>query len=200
MTNCYIVGCPKTRFGVVIDPGGNEKQILQILTENGLSLKYILLTHGHIDHIGAVAGLQKATGGEIVMNKKDSLLVRTAGIQAKLFGLERPPRFKVNRFTSDGDRFVIGTLDIKVIETPGHTSGGVCYLVGDYLFAGDTLFSNSIGRTDLPGGSYEQLIQSISTRLLHLPAETQVYPGHGSPTNIGRERKENPFLRAEARA
>ncbi len=195
MANCYLVTCPETKLCAVIDPGDNGKQILATLHERSWTAKYILLTHGHIDHIGAVAEIKGTTNAEIVLHKKDSIFIRTAKIQARLYGLKSPEKFKVDRYAVDGDHLTVGTLDFEVIETPGHSSGGVCYLAEESLFAGDTLFFDTIGQTDLPGGSYEQLINSIKTRLLVLPAETKVYPGHGPATTIGRERELNPFLR-----
>ncbi len=195
LANCYLVACEETKHCAIIDPGDHGERILAKLHENDWTAKYILLTHGHIDHIGAVAEIKAATKAETVLHKKDLLFIRTAKIQARLYGLKIPEKFEVDRYAVDGDRLTMGTIDFAVIETPGHSSGGVCYQAGESIFVGDTLFFDTIGRTDLPGGSYDQLIESIKSRLLVLPAETKVYPGHGPGTTIGREREMNPFLR-----
>lgn len=192
--NCYIVGCEESGEGMIIDPGDEAEVIVARFRELGLKLKYILLTHGHVDHISAVAEVRHALGGKIAMNEKDHFLVESAGAQAAIFDLQPPAPFTVDQNLSDGDQLTVGTLAFKVLETPGHSPGGICFQSDVAVFVGDTLFFDSIGRTDLPGGSYEQLLRSIRDKLLPLPDNVRVFPGHGQPTSIGRERKYNPFL------
>ncbi len=192
--NCYILACKDTGEAVVIDPGDDEEQILAAIKEDNFKVTHILLTHGHADHIAAVAEIQKATGAKIFINHDDDLLIKNAGMQAAMFGLRNPPPFQIDTFLHDGDKIVFGPHEIKALATPGHSPGCVCFYVNGCLFSGDTLFWDSIGRTDLPGGSHTQIINSILNKLFTLPDETRVYPGHGLPTSIERERKCNPFV------
>jgi len=192
--NCYIIMCQETHQAVVIDPGDEEKKIIDSLNRLGAELKYILLTHGHIDHISAVAGVQAALGGNIAIHEKDMFLVQSVELQAEMIGLHVPKKFNVDNFVRDGDVLKVGAFEVKVLETPGHSPGGVCYRIGENVFVGDTLFQGSIGRTDLFSGSQDQLFHSIKTKLFSLPDDTKVYPGHGPPTTIGRERRYNPFV------
>lgn len=194
MVNSYIVACDATNEAAVIDPGEEEDKILQKIGEMGARVKYILLTHGHVDHLGAVAEMQQATGAEICIHKNDEPFVENAGVQASFFDLRVPAPFKIDHYVKDGDELQVGELTFSVLETPGHSPGGVCYLCGDSLFSGDTLFQQSIGRTDLPGGVHRQLLDSIGKKLLILPEKTKVYPGHGPATTIGEEKRLNPFL------
>ncbi len=194
MVNSYLVMCENTKEATVIDPGEDEDKIKRKIGGRGAKVKYILLTHGHVDHIGAVAEIQQATGAEICIHRDDVALVENAGIQASFFNLRVPAPFKINQYIKDGDELQVGELTFCVMETPGHSPGGVCYLCQDHLFAGDTLFQQSIGRTDFPGGSHQQLLNSISKKLLILPDRTKVYPGHGPATTIGNEKRFNPFL------
>lgn len=192
--NCYIVSCPKTAQAAVIDPGENADDILHILKTSSLELKYILLTHGHFDHIGAVVPLQHATNAQVLMHKADQSLVDAARDQSTAFGLPPVQPFKADRYISHGDQIEMGALEATVIHTPGHSPGGVSFYFDTELFAGDTLFYGGIGRTDLPGGSFSQLLDSIKRNLFTLPDETTVYSGHGPKTTIGREKKFNPFV------
>ena len=194
MVNCYLVGCEQSRRAVLIDPGDDEEKLIQKLHTAGLELDYILLTHGHIDHITAVAPIRKACGGKIVIHQNDAFLIENSDNQAKMLGLKEPESFTPDEFIKEGDRLAIDGFDISVIETPGHSPGGVCFKVDDCLFVGDTLFYDSIGRTDLFGGSYDELMSSIQNKLLILPPDTNVYPGHGQPTTIAREKEHNPFI------
>jgi len=199
LTNCYIVGCEETKEAAVIDPGGDPGQILKVLAKNELILKKIINTHGHIDHIEGNRRLKDETGAEIVIHEADAPMLTSAGKNLSLFSglmLNSPP---ADTQVREGDVISVGnTVSFRVLHTPGHTPGGISLVleVGDrtLLFVGDTLFQGSIGRTDFPGGSYKQLIDSINQKLMVFPDETQVYPGHGPFTNVAFERKHNPFL------
>lgn len=200
--NCIIFGCKKTAEAVVIDPGDEATRILNCLEQNGLHLKYILQTHAHVDHISAAKDLQEAAQTEVLLHRGDLLLLDSLPMQAFMFGLEIKPPPKINRFIKEDDIIIVGVYEMRVIHSPGHSPGSVCFYMphsvnGDekhILFAGDTIFYRSIGRYDLPGGSYEQLMTSISEKLFVLPDDTIVYPGHGPMTTIGEEKQDNPFL------
>lgn len=192
--NCYIVWDKSDHIGVVVDPGGDEKRIMELIDRLGIDIRAILLTHGHGDHIAAVEPIKSRYGVPIYIGKgdEDMLLSPSANVSA-LYGqpITCPA---ADHLLNDKDVFKIGSLEFNVIATPGHTRGGVCYLIRDALFCGDTLFYGSIGRTDLPGGSFQKLIDSIEKNLLTLPDHFVCYPGHGPFTTIGAERKDNPFL------
>jgi hydroxyacylglutathione hydrolase len=190
-TNCYLVACPETREAVIIDPGADGKGIIDRAEKMQLEVKYIINTHGHIDHIGANGKLKEALKVPVLLNEKDLELYNNPGFGLGLV-LRRQPA--PDRYISEGDLIIFGKQTFKVIETPGHTAGGICLLQGLTLFCGDTLFAGSIGRTDLPGGSHDTLMESIHKKLMPLPEETAVYPGHGPATTIGREAAGNPFI------
>lgn len=192
--NCFIITCSTTQETAIVDPGDDAERILNKCAAKSLNVTKILLTHGHFDHIGAVQQIKEATGAEIIMHKADEFLIAVAPMQAAAFGMPAPKTFSVDRFVTEGDDMSVGELTAQVIETPGHTPGGICFHFGDGLFAGDTLFYGGIGRTDLPGGSYSQILNSIKTKLFVLPDELKVYCGHGPATTIGREKKYNPFV------
>lgn len=194
-TNCYLVTDESTLEGVIIDPGEGAEQILKRVKELELSVKYILLTHGHPDHIGAVSEVKKATGAELAIHPDDAPYLRGRPGQGGMFHQSADPPPEADRMLQDGDTISAGGLHLKIIHTPGHSPGGICLLTDNILFSGDTLFNGSIGRSDFPGGSGPQLLNSIHTRLMVLPDETIVYPGHGPETTIGAERQGNPFLR-----
>ncbi|MBC8208296.1 MAG: MBL fold metallo-hydrolase [Desulfobulbaceae bacterium] len=194
---CYIVACEKTRECAVIDPGGDENQILAAIADKQLSLTSIIATHGHPDHVCSNRLLKEATGAQIVMHEVDAEFFARPETEKffSVLGLEASPA--PDLLVKDDDVIMVGEEALRVIHTPGHTPGGICLYHAPDLFTGDTLFVGGLGRTDFPGGSHEQLISSITTRLLVLPDETVVWPGHGyggSRSTIGSEKRENPYI------
>ncbi|TET17413.1 MAG: MBL fold metallo-hydrolase [Dehalococcoidia bacterium] len=192
-SNCYIVGSKSNKEGMIIDPGDEAKQILKRVKQLALDIKLIVLTHGHIDHTGALKEVREVTGAEVVIHADDAKSLKERSL-SNLFGLLYPIPPPPDRLLKGGDSIDIGDLHFLVLHTPGHTPGGVCLLGQGVVFSGDTLFNYGVGRTDLPGGSYSQLMNSIQTKLMTLPDNTVVYPGHGPDTTIGAERRDNPFL------
>jgi hydroxyacylglutathione hydrolase len=190
-TNCYLVACPESREAVVIDPGAEAKSIIEKVNHLQLKVKYIINTHGHIDHIGANSRLKEEWRVPILLSEKDLGIYNNPGFGLGLVLKKQP---KPDQFISEGDRISFGRQCLNVTETPGHTEGGVCLFSELLVFCGDTLFAGSIGRTDLAGGSYSKLMESIKYKLLTLPSATAVYPGHGPSTTIGFEKNSNPFL------
>jgi glyoxylase-like metal-dependent hydrolase (beta-lactamase superfamily II) len=195
--NCTILGDEESGEAIVIDPGDEVTRIHQRLTKLGLKLKQILVTHAHIDHVGGALKLKRLTGAPILLNEADLPLLKMMDAQAGWMGIPTPETAPPDLPLSDGLVVGLTRFPAQVLHTPGHTQGSVClhFAPLNLLIAGDTLFAGSIGRTDLPGGNFDQIIESIATRLLPLPDETKVLTGHGSATMIGRERKTNPFLR-----
>lgn len=197
--NCTILGDETTREAIVVDPGdGNDLERLRdLLARHGLTVKAIVITHAHIDHIGGAAKLKASTGAPVYMNSADHDLYRHLEVQAAWLGMPVPERTDIDSEARDGDALRLGEAALHLIHTPGHTQGSVClYCPSEHLLlAGDTLFRDSIGRTDLPGGDGRMILESIHTRLLTLPEETEVICGHGPSTSIGREKERNPFLR-----
>jgi glyoxylase-like metal-dependent hydrolase (beta-lactamase superfamily II) len=193
-TNCYILGCEDSRLGVVVDPGDDPSVILETVKRTGLKITHILLTHAHIDHVGAAPAVSAKTGAEVYLHREELPVLRGLRVQAAMFGLPTPERVQGRRYLEDGDGLSLGEIDLVVIFTPGHSPGGICFRGDGFVFVGDTLFQESIGRTDLPGGSLDQLLNSIRSRLLTLSDDTAVYPGHGPQTTIGNEKQFNPFL------
>lgn len=194
--NCSIIGDETTGDAMVIDPGDNIDAISSILRENKLQVKQIVITHAHIDHVGGAMKLRALTGAPILLNQNDYALLKMLDIQATWVGVPPPGNVSIEADIADGDSLQTGNLKARVMHTPGHTEGSVClyFPAEKLLIAGDTLFARSIGRTDLPGGSYEKIMRSLHTRVLTLPDDTVVIPGHGQRTTIGEEREENPFL------
>ncbi len=197
--NCFIVACPVTRQAAVIDPGDEGERILHLLRGEGLELKLVINTHGHFDHVGANRFLVEATGAELCLHSADRALLLRAADHAARYGLRAVDSPEPRRLLADGDRLQVGELTLEVLHTPGHTPGGVCLYTPGHLFSGDTLFAGSVGRTDLPGGDMATLIAGIRNRLWSLPEETQVHPGHGPDTTLGREKTGNPYAGLGAR-
>jgi hydroxyacylglutathione hydrolase len=195
--NCSIFGDEQSREAIVIDPGDNIANILAILQKHSLKVKAIVITHAHIDHIGGAAKLKAATGAPVHMNRNDAELYDHLEVQAGWLGMETPERTTIDTEAREGDSLSLGAAEFQVLETPGHTQGSISIWIPaeNKLVAGDTLFRDSIGRTDLPGGDGDQILRSIHTKLMPLPADAIVIPGHGGNTTIGREKERNPFLR-----
>ena len=202
--NCSIIGDPLTREALVIDPGDEVTRILELLGRHRLTVKAIVSTHAHIDHVGGLSKLHQYTGAPILMHRDDLPLYQGMEVQAAFLGVATPEITDVDQLLKEGDSLSWGSFQATVMHTPGHTPGSVClYLPKDAgtvtipesrLIAGDTLFAGSIGRTDLWGGSMDQITNSIRGKLMQLPDDTIVYPGHGRFTSIGQERETNPFL------
>src|SRR5215471_10005398 len=194
--NCSVIGDEKTHEAMVIDPGDQIDEILEILREEKLMLKQIVITHAHIDHVGGAMKLKAATGAPILMNQNDYALLKMLDMQAAWVGMRPPGAVEVDEAVEEGRVLRIGNVSANVVDTPGHTEGSIClyFPAEKKLIAGDTLFAGSIGRTDLPGGSFEKIIASLHDKVLALPDETIVVPGHGPLTTIGEERENNPFL------
>lgn len=194
--NCYIVGSSATRQGIIIDPGAEAATILRTVQKTGLSIAIIVITHAHIDHVGALREVQKSTNAQFAIHEAEKGLLLSAPIRTltslAISPVKSPPR--PDRLLKDGDRIDVGDLHFGVLYTPGHSSGGLCLSGHGVVFSGDTLFNSGIGRTDFPGMSHDRLMKSIREKLMVLPDETIVYPGHGPPTTIGDERRGNPFL------
>jgi glyoxylase-like metal-dependent hydrolase (beta-lactamase superfamily II) len=195
--NCSIFGDEQSREAIVIDPGDNIEDILAVLKRHGLTVKAIVITHAHIDHIGGAAKLKLATGAPVYLNQNDQSLYDQIEMQAAWLGIEPPSRTAIDSEAREGDSLALGDATFHILHTPGHTQGSISLWIPaeNKLIAGDTLFRDSIGRTDLPGGDGRQILRSIREKLLTLPEDATVVPGHGSNTTIGREKERNPFLR-----
>jgi glyoxylase-like metal-dependent hydrolase (beta-lactamase superfamily II) len=199
--NCTILGDEVTHEAIVVDPGDNIPEVLSRLQKHGLTVRQIVITHAHIDHVGGAAQLKKMTGAPVFLNQQDLGLLGAMEIQAGWLGVPTPEVTSPDASADDGLAVGLATLPAEVIHTPGHTQGSICLLfpVQHLLLAGDTLFAGSIGRTDLPGGDGRQILRSLRDRLLVLPDTTRVLPGHGPETSIGEERQSNPFLQPNFR-
>jgi hydroxyacylglutathione hydrolase len=213
--NCHVVGDPVTREAIVIDPGDDVSAILEIIARHGLKVRAILITHAHIDHVGGLKKMREATGAPVLMHQADLALYQAMELQAQFLGVATPEIAEIDEFLREGKSIQWGNYELRVLHTPGHSEGSVClYLPREtnvlvdaisprvpasvhepgLLFAGDTLFEGSIGRTDLWGGSMKEILRSLKTKVMALPDETIVFPGHGPVTTIGAERESNPFL------
>lgn len=193
-SNCYLIGCEQTKEAAVVDPGAEGQRILSRLEKHGLKCTKVILTHGHVDHIGALEDVLNATGAEVLIHEADAGMLTSPAKNLSTY-MGTLLEFKdADRLLKDGDTIEVGTITLEVMHTPGHTPGGICLKVGDNLITGDTLFAGSIGRSDFPGGNHNQLIRSIKTKLLGFPGQTKVYPGHGPASTIDEEKKLNPFL------
>lgn len=191
--NSYLVGCEETKEGIVIDPGGDSPVILSQIDALGLKIIYIVNTHGHIDHVAANRSLKEATGAPIAIHRLDaSWLTNPPGGLALVLGATPGPPADI--LLEEGDEVRFGNISLKVLHTPGHTLGGISLLGEGVIFTGDALFNMGIGRTDLPGGDFKTLMESIKSKIFALPEDTVVYPGHGPSTTIGREKRANPFV------
>jgi len=183
-TNCYILACKDTMEGVVIDPGDEVVRIVKEISRNGIQVRSILITHGHVDHIGGAAELKRITRAPVLIHASDAPALRF------------PPDGRLN----EGEQIKVGTYTLSIIHTPGHSPGGVCFIAPGAVFTGDTLFAGSVGRTDFPGGSHENLVAAVRKKIFPLGDDLRIYPGHGPASTIGRERRTNPFFQSHARA
>ncbi|MEM2936373.1 MAG: MBL fold metallo-hydrolase [Candidatus Bathyarchaeia archaeon] len=197
-TNCYIVGCPQTKEAIIIDPGFDRREgaerVLKEVDQRNLRVQYIVNTHGHPDHVAGNGVVKEATGAPILIHGEDApMLTDTAENLSGLFGFQMvsPPADKT---LQDNDVIKIGEVVLRVLHTPGHSRGSICLLGEDVVFTGDTLFAGSIGRTDLPGSSRQEILRSLRNRLMPLPDHLRIYPGHGLSSTMGREKRFNPYL------
>lgn len=196
VVNCFILGCEKDREGIIVDAGEDAERIIAAAERHGLTIRSVISTHGHFDHVGANRAVTEHFGAELLIHEADAALLERAADVARAYGLSGENSPPPTRFLTDGMEIIFGTCRLSVLHTPGHTPGGCSlYLPGEQLLlSGDTLFADSIGRTDLPGGSHQQLLESIRTRLFTLPDQVTVYPGHGPETTIGHEKRHNPYF------
>jgi hydroxyacylglutathione hydrolase len=194
--NCYLLADSDTKEGVVIDPGAEAEKVLAVVKANGVRVLYVLNTHGHFDHIGGNRRVTEATGGRLMISREDEPFLSLAARSATMYGLAADNSPPPAAYLAEGDSIRFGRHELQVIHIPGHSAGGCCFYLKNegILISGDSLFADSIGRTDLPGGSQTELVGAIRSKLLTLPAETRVFPGHGPATTIGHEKKYNPYL------
>jgi glyoxylase-like metal-dependent hydrolase (beta-lactamase superfamily II) len=198
LTNCYVVGCEETKEAIVIDPGFDRdveaEEVIRFIDQNGLRVKYIINTHGHVDHTAGNGIMKKATGAPILIHEDDAVMISgDAKAMSRIFGFHAtsPP---ADKMLHNGDIIQVGCIKLLVLHTPGHSEGGISLLGENFVFTGDTLFAGSIGRTDFPGASFEEIINSIKTKLITVPDHFKIYPGHGPASTIGEEKRYNPFL------
>ena len=194
--NCSVIGDEATREAMVIDPGDDIEDVLAIIRKHNLQVKQIVITHAHIDHVGGAMKLRTATGAPILLNQNDYALLKMLDVQAAWIGVATPGKVEIDHSLANGENVTAGSVTASVLQTPGHTEGSIClyFPTEKKLIAGDTLFAGSIGRTDLPSGSYPKILRSLHDTVLALPDDTVVIPGHGPITTIGNERETNPFL------
>ena len=193
--NCYVVGCTKTKEAAVIDPGGDVAKIKAYLDEQGFTLKYIINTHGHVDHIAGNDKLKEATGAKVLIHEMDAAMLGDAKMNLASFMGFSTTFEPADELLTEGDTVIVGEVKLEVLHTPGHTRGGISLKTEGAVFTGDTLFNGSIGRTDFPGGDFDTIINSIKTQIMPLPDDTEVCPGHMGQSTIGNERQNNPFLK-----
>jgi glyoxylase-like metal-dependent hydrolase (beta-lactamase superfamily II) len=192
--NCYLVACERTKEAVIIDPGAEARHIVGQVAKDGVQVRYIINTHGHVDHVGANEEVRQALGVPILIHEQDAGMCKKPHASLSAF-VGKMKLAEPDRHLKGGEKITVGDLSFEVIETPGHTRGCITLAAPGALFTGDTLFAGSIGRTDLPGGSFREIISSIKEKLLVFPDDTKVYPGHGPESTIGEEKRYNPFLR-----
>jgi glyoxylase-like metal-dependent hydrolase (beta-lactamase superfamily II) len=192
--NCYILGCERTREAAVIDPGGDSDKILIALAKDRLRCVYIINTHGHFDHSGENKRLKEVTGSQLLIHRADVPMILHQGASGRSWGMNVDNSPPPDRYLEEGDIITFGDISLKVLHTPGHSSGGISLFSDKMVFVGDTLFAGSIGRTDFPGGDYEGLIRNVREKIFPLGDDVVVYPGHGPKTTVGRERRTNPFF------
>jgi hydroxyacylglutathione hydrolase len=193
-SNCYIVGCERTREAAVIDPGGDADRILITLAKDKLRCLYIINTHGHFDHSADNKRLKEVTGAQLLIHPADAPMILNQSMGGGMWGLHVDNSPPPDRYLGEGDIITIGDISLKVLHTPGHSPGGISLFTDKMVFVGDTLFAGSIGRTDFPGGDYEGLLRHVRNKIFTLGDDVVVYPGHGPKTTVGRERKTNPFF------
>jgi glyoxylase-like metal-dependent hydrolase (beta-lactamase superfamily II) len=193
--NCYVTGYESDGVGMVIDPGGNAGDIIKAIDASGLEIQTIVLTHGHSDHIAALRDIQDHTGAQVAIHTEDADFLEGRGSYSSQFGIEYRTPHPPDRLLREGDNIEVGSLSFNVIHTPGHTPGSICLRTDDKVFTGDTIFRRGIGTTLMPGSSRRQLIESIQTRIMTLPDDIILYPGHGRETTVGAERRDNPYAR-----
>lgn len=196
--NCYLAQCEETGDALVIDPGAEAGRIVEAIERLGAAVQLIINTHGHFDHTGANREVMEATGAPLALHEKDVRLLSGARDHAAAFGLAADPSPPPDRLLRGDEILKVGELEFQILPVPGHSPGGICLYADGHLFSGDALFAGSVGRTDLPGGSHEQLVRGIREKLFPLADETVVHPGHGPATTIGREKLTNPFVGAPA--
>ncbi len=194
-TNCYVLGDEKSKEGVVIDPGGDVEDIEKVIQKEGLIIKCIILTHGHADHIAALTELKKRTNALILIHPADSDMLVDPTYNLSIFTGQDLICPKADKFLDDGDKVQVGGFELEVLHTPGHSPGGISLFTDKMIFTGDALFYGGIGRTDFPGASHNQLMNSIREKILTKPDDTVVYSGHGPETTIGEEKRNNPWIR-----
>jgi hydroxyacylglutathione hydrolase len=192
--NCYILGCGRTKEAAVIDPGGDVDKILMTLAKDKLRCMYIINTHGHFDHTGDNKRLKEVTGAKLVIHRADAPMILHQGSNGNLWGMEVEDSPPPDSYVEERDIITFGDISLQVLHTPGHSPGGISLLSDKMVFVGDTLFAGSIGRTDLPGGDYETLIQNVKEKIFPLGDDVVIYPGHGPKTTVGREKRSNPFF------
>jgi glyoxylase-like metal-dependent hydrolase (beta-lactamase superfamily II) len=194
--NCFILGCERTREGVVVDAGADAARIIEAIERRGLTIAQVVNTHGHFDHVGANRPIVERCGARLMIHAADAPMLERAADVARAYGLQTENSPQPDAFLADGMEIAFGDCRMRVLHTPGHTQGGCCLYLEDEkkVITGDTLFADSIGRTDLPGGSHEQLLASIRTKLFTLPDDVAAYPGHGPSTTIGHEKRNNPYF------
>lgn len=192
--NCYLLICEETNQAAVIDPGADAAVIMQSVRAAECHIAMIINTHGHFDHIGANHRIKQETGAELLIHADDVQVMRQARMHASVYGLSVEESPMPDRLIAEGDLLKVGNLEIQIIHVPGHSPGSVCLKVENSLIVGDVLFAGSVGRTDLPGGDHQLLIRGVREKLLVLPDETVVHPGHGPDTTIGREKISNPYV------